>query len=274
MQHRAPTRTAVRTAIAAVGLASVQTLSADIIPGALYGVNNEWREQFLAIIDKTDASLTNIGPTGIEIDGLAVFQAATIFAADNTDSQLVTLDPDTGGIASVVGSFGNRAFIEGMAFRPSDGVLFGIDSRSEVLVTINSSTGEVSTVGSYGGPRNMAGISFVGSTLYGVDWADGGLYEINQSTGQASIIGFGEAGSNGGPLGLATDPTDGSLFTAEWRDGANMTLATISTVDGSRAHVGTMIGARWIEGLSFAVPEPTTLMLLLVGCAATVLRRR
>lgn len=262
----------VGTAVALVG---VGTLSADVIPGALYGVNSGSSGQFLALIDKTDGSVTNIGPTNIKIDGLAVFQAATIFAADNTGFRLVTLDPDTGGVSSVIGAYGNTNVIEGMAFRPSDGQLFGVDVTFDGLVTINSSTGEVTSVGGFGGPDLIAGLSFVGSTLYAVDWGDGGLYEINQSTGQASIIGFGEPGQNGGPLGLATDPTNGSLYTAEWRGGLNdATLATISTANGSRTHVGTMIGAPQIEGLSFAVPEPTTLTLLLVGCTAIVLRRR
>lgn len=275
MRRSGTTRFVMGLVGTAVALVGVGTLSADVIPGALYGVNSQTGGGFLAIIDKADGSVTNIGPTGIDVDGLAVFQAATIFAADNTNFRLVTLDPDTGGVSSVIGAYGgNTEFIEGMSFRPSDGQLFGIDVLLNELVTINSSTGEVTSVGSFGEIHRFAGLSFVGSTLYAVDFGDGGLYEINQSTGQASIIGFGEPGQNGGPLGLATDPTNGSLFTAEWRGGANMTLATISTANGSRTHVGTMIGAPQIEGLSFAVPEPTTLMLLLVGCTPIVLRRR
>lgn len=275
MRRSGATRAAMGLVGAAVALVGVGPLSADVIPGALYGVNSQTGGGFLAIIDKNDGSVTNIGPTGIDVDGLAVFQAATIFAADNTDLRLVTLNPDTGGVSSVIGAYGGGHRLEGMAFRPSDGQLFGIDVNLDVLVTINSSTGEVTSVGSFNGPDLLAGLSFVGSTLYAVDWGDGGLYEINQSTGQASLIGLGAAGGKGGPLGLATDPTNGSLYTAEWRGGRNdATLATISTANGSRTHVGTMIGAPQIEGLSFAVPEPTTLMLLLVGCTPIVLRRR
>ena len=90
----------VGTAVALVG---VGTLSADVIPGALYGVNSQTGGGFLAIIDKTDGSVTNIGPTGIKVDGLAVFQAVTIFAADNTNFRLVTLDSHPGGVSSVIG---------------------------------------------------------------------------------------------------------------------------------------------------------------------------
>ena len=64
-------------------------------------------------------------------------------------------------------------------------------------------------------------------------------------------IGFGAAASSGGPLGLATDPLTGNLYVAEWRNGADMTLAIVDSATGSRSPVGAMTGYSQIEGLTF-----------------------
>ncbi len=254
----------------------VDTAFAGLTAGQLFGVNSGEGGQFLVMIDKTDGSVTNLGPTGITIDGLAFSPGNVLYAADNTSAMLVTLDTVTGAVSDVIGPF-FAGTIEGLAFHPTTGALYGIDVSDDVLVSIDTNTGEAVKIGSFGGPASMAGLTWSadGSTLYGVDWSDGGLYEIDSNTGQAQIVGFGDAGGAGGPLGLATDPTDGLLYTAEWQDGADMTLATVSTADGSRQHVGTMFGAPQIEGLAFTVPAPGALAVLgLAGLTLGYRRRR
>ncbi len=253
------------------------TALAGVAAGQLYGVNSGEGGQFLALIDKTDGSITNIGLTGIDIDGIAFSSANVLFAADNSNHQLVTLNLGTGAVDSVIGSFGFSNTIEGMAFHPVTGTLYAIDVTNDALVTISTADASVTTIGSFGGPPNMAGLSWSvdGSALYGADWTTGGLYSVDPDTGFAGLIGFGAAGSDGGPLGLAADPTDGILYTAEWRNQADMTLATVSPIDGSRSPIGTMFGAPWIESLSFTVPTPGALALLgTAGLLRTRRRRR
>ena len=97
---------------------------------------------------------------------------------------LVTLNPVTGAVSDVIGPF-FAGIIEGLAFHPATGALYGIDVSADVLVSIDTNSGEAVTIGSFGGPASMAGLSWSadGSTLYGVDWSDGGLYEIDPNTG-------------------------------------------------------------------------------------------
>ncbi|MBI5676715.1 MAG: IPTL-CTERM sorting domain-containing protein [Nitrospirae bacterium] len=216
--------------------------------GALYGVNSGTGGNFLAIIDETTAGVTNIGATGLTIDGLDFSPGNVLFAADNSNNRLVTLDPATGAVDTVIGPFGIGT-VEGLAFHPTSGALFGIDVVGDNLLAINTTTGAATVIGSFGVQGAFAGLSFSrnGNTLYGVNFDDGGLYTINTTTGAATLIGTGAIG----PLGLATDPETGDLYVAEWRGGADMTLAIVSPVNGSRTNVGTMVGAQQIEGLAF-----------------------
>jgi hypothetical protein len=73
---------------------------------------------------------------------------STLFGADG-GGRLVTLDPTTGA-ATLVGDPGLSDFIEGLAFRPSDGALFAIDGGThDTTVILNPTNGSlVSTFGS------------------------------------------------------------------------------------------------------------------------------
>ena len=65
--------------------------------------------------------------------------------------------------------------IESLAFRPSDGALFG--ATQSKLYTINPANGTATSVGSYGSPRNL------GTTGQNIRFAqDGNLYVSNTST--------------------------------------------------------------------------------------------
>ena len=266
------------TILAAGGLLAAWSnpACAGLVFGELFGVNSGTGGDFLVRIDKATGGITTIGNTGTTIDGLAFSASNVLFAADNLNRRLITLDPFTGALDSVIGNYSFNLVVEGLTFRPSDGSLWGIDVSADTLIRIDANDASIVTIGSFGGPSTMAGLSWSvdGSTLYGTDWSSGGLYAIDPGTGLASIIGFGEAGATGGPLGLATDPTNGVLFAAEWRGGADMTLATVSVVDGSRTHVGTMFGAQQIEGLSFVVPGPGAVALLAVAGLGGFRRRR
>ncbi len=91
---------------------------------------------------------------------------STLFGTDGS-GRLVTVNPTTGAI-SIVGSPGLSSFIEGLAFRPSDGALFAIDAfTQDNLVQINPSTGAlIQVIGNVGivGPEGIAFISVSDTT--------------------------------------------------------------------------------------------------------------
>ncbi len=119
----------------------------------------------------------------------------TVNSAGN--STLVRIDPSTGALLQTIGSVGYN--INGLAFDPTTGVLYGSTSSSEVtpsrIVTINTSTGAGTLVGPTG-QGQVATIAFTPSgALYG--WADivntpsesDDLVSINKQTGAATWVG-------------------------------------------------------------------------------------
>ena len=115
--------------------------------------------------------------TGMNIGGNAAGGAppaeAVLYAAQGsvtTTSDLYTIDPDTGAATSV-GAIGFS--LTGMAFRPSDGVLFGVTSNNSAsnprsLITIDPDTGAGTLVGALGVTSGLADIAFRSDdVLYG-----------------------------------------------------------------------------------------------------------
>jgi uncharacterized protein YfiM (DUF2279 family) len=95
----------------------------------------------------------------------------TLYGISNTTA-LVTFNKTNGAITTI----GNLVSgIESLAFRPSDGALFG--ATSSKLYTINPATGTATLVGSYGSPTKL------GTTGQNIRFAqDGNLYVSNTST--------------------------------------------------------------------------------------------
>ncbi len=95
----------------------------------------------------------------------------TLYGISNTTA-LVTFNKTNGAITTI----GNLVSgIESLAFRPSDGALFG--ATSSKLYTINPASGASTLVGSYGSPTKL------GTTGQNIRFAqDGNLYVSNTST--------------------------------------------------------------------------------------------
>lgn len=120
---------------------------------------------------------------------------ATLYGAKGgteSNSDLYTVDPDTGVLTSV-GTIGFA--LTGMAFRPSDGVLFGVSSNNSAanprsLVTIDPDTGAGTLVGALGVSSGIADIAFRNSddALYGYSPSNRTLYSINTTTGAATQV--------------------------------------------------------------------------------------
>ena len=233
-------------------LGTFQALAMDDVKVAtkqvLLGVNSGAGGQFLATIDVDTAALTNLGNTGLTIDGIAMGNGI-LYAADNGNGRLVTLDPQSGALDIVIGDFVNATQVEAMAYRASDNALFGVDINNGNFVSFDTSTGEAAVVGPLGAPESLAGMSFSGDgTLYSIGHSSGSLYTINPATGVATLV---ATGTGIGPLGLAIHPVTDVLYTASWTGGSDMLLETVDPATAVRTLVGTMVGGQQIEGLTF-----------------------
>ena len=237
------------------GVPVLDDVTFDATP-VLLGVNSGAGGQFLATIDTDTAALTNLGVTGLTIDGIAM-GGGILYAADNGSRQLVTLNPATGAVDTVLGSYVNAGTIEAMAYRQSDDALFGIDLSNTNLVSFNTSTGEATIVGPLGTGENLAGMSFsMDGTLYSIAHSSGNLFTVDPDTGAATLV---ATGPGTGPLGLAVHPVTDVLYTATFISGLDGVLETVDPVTAVRTPVGTMVGGQQIEGLTFkfgSVAEP------------------
>jgi hypothetical protein len=98
-------------------------------------------------------------PTTASIRELTYSLDGSILYGTDSDGRLVKVNSNT-GVVTVVGDPGLTDYIEGLAFRPSDGALFAIDAYFEDrLVRLNPSDGSVAEIiGSLGvvGPYGLA----------------------------------------------------------------------------------------------------------------------
>ena len=219
-------------------------------------------------ISPVNGAATAIGPIGFARVGSLDFSPnGTLYGVGSNGSTtvLITINTTTGA-GTQVGSMGiaNNPF-QDIAFRPSDGTLFGYASGS--LYTINTATGLATLVGPDGlGFPDGNGISFLGSTLYYANQT--ALYTLNQSTGAATAVvsmtypaAFGSTENEDRPPAMKFDHTTGILWAIVVNgtsDSAQQfSLATINIGTG----VATFIGATQtgLDGLAIAqnIAPPT-----------------
>jgi len=179
----------------------------------------------------------SIGPLG-----LFAYEGALAFAPDGTAyalnagitvPSLFTIDLDTGH-ATVVNSMTFRHDIAGMGWR-SDGVLIGLDSTDNALLEIDPTTAAATTIDS------------VTPIIGGI----GGIAMLLNDHGYFVT---------GGPL--AVNPGSNELYSFDAFTGEHLLIGSFED----------LIVGNGFSGLS-VVPEPASLVLLVVG-AASVLRRR
>ena len=119
----------------------------------------------------------------------------------------------------------------------SDGMLYGIDSNTDALVQISSTTGEGTAIGPLGRDVGNCGLALdcLAGLLYGVDGGSGELFEVDIATGAAgSTVDF--ALSNMASVGLEFDPADSTLLMTDGptlyrMDPATGSLETIGDFD-------------------------------------------
>lgn len=144
-----------------------------------------------------EGSTTAVGPTGFErtwgmdFDPMGGALYAVGERSDGTDTPvLMTINPLTGA-GTEVGPFGVAIIFSDIAFRPSDGALFGYDAAADPtqdLYQINKATGAATLVGSTGLTESGAGaIAFApGGTLFLATPTK--LYSVNPATAVPSVV--------------------------------------------------------------------------------------
>jgi len=113
---------------------------------------NDSLGRFLWNVDVTTGSVLGAATTmSDKIYAMTFSLDGSTLYGTNSIGQLVTINTTTGS-HSLVGDPGLSNFIEGLAFRPSDGKLFAVDAfTADDLVEINPSTGSfVANIGSLG----------------------------------------------------------------------------------------------------------------------------
>lgn len=186
---------------------------------------------------------------GIVAWSVAPAAAALLGTAPDT-SELIQIDPNTGA-GTVIGSTG-FGIIDGLAFDPLTGTLYGSDSTNFLLLTLDPATGARTVIGSLGDP--VFGLAFDPNTntLYGSNVGTGDLIIIDPAT--AATVSVGAMGAN--VSGLAFDPNGNILYGT---DGAQ--LLTLDTATGAATLVG-LLNNFGAEGLAF---DPFTNTLYGVG---------
>lgn len=227
-------------------------------PAGLLGASSDYT---LYDVDTSTAALTNPRSMGNKVNMIAVSPSGTLYgASQGTPSdfppggQLFTVQIATGA-ATLVGVFDQYIFTEGdIAFDPTTGILYGVDGPG-LLVTINTTTAAVTTVGNIGTTLDLSAMAFDSAgNLYVVNSFGPTLLKVNKST--AAILDSKPlVGVNQEVGGLAFRPGDDVLFHAS---GASTSkLDVVDPTTGFTTPVGPLSVSGGIWALTFAPDGPT-----------------
>ncbi len=136
----------------------------------------------------------------------------------------------------------------GLAFDPNTNTLYGSETLTDQLITINTATGEMTPIGPLGF-TDVQGLAFDPNTntLYGSDIDADELITIDTATGEGTTVG---SLGFGNVRGLAFDPPSNTLYGADTSADA---LITINTTTGQGTQVGPT-GFNNIRGLAIDTP--------------------
>ncbi len=161
--------------------------------------------------------MTGLNTSGVAPAIVAPPAALALYGAvagSSTTSDLYLIDTATAAGTSI-GPIGFA--VTGMAFRPSDNVLFGVASNNSAanprsLITIDTTTGDGTLVGALGITSGLADIAFSDTdVLYGYRPANNTLYTVNTTTGAATQVSATAIPSGGFGFGLDFD-SNGVLY--------------------------------------------------------------
>jgi hypothetical protein len=166
----------------------------------VYAVEFNTGNNRFGIINLMNGSFTEIASLGSAIyNDIAYAPNGALYGLYNNGASLVTFDKDTGAVSPAASL--SVAGIESIAFRPSDGTLFGvglsvIGAPQDGLYTIDPATGQTTFVGGFGNPYNLFnpfpqnirfdsdGNLYLSNTSGNTD-----IYRVNTDTGAATFVG-------------------------------------------------------------------------------------
>lgn len=199
-------------------------------------------------LDTSNGRGSSIGQLGFDqLDDIAYNPASGVLygvVSDSDGGKLITIDLAT-GTATPVGSLGISCCVDGLAFKPSNGALYALDTATGNLLSINVNTGAASVVGP------VTGFDGVGGTLaydpghdklYGIGVIDIGgsgtgpysyrLITINMGNGTGTVV-----ATTGTDVitALAYDPDGAKLYAYDDTTGR---IVTLDTTSGAATDVG------------------------------------
>lgn len=187
----------------------------------------------------------------------------------NAESSLFEIDPLT-AIATRIGPVGFK-HVESLSFNPLDGLLYGTANNGNTteLLTVDLPTGAGSLVATFKKNTKIEGLTWSpdGTQLLGTSNASsskGKLVELDPSSGKTFVIGTDIGHKNVEALEFGPD---GVLYAAS--DTSNV-LLTIDPATGVGTELSVFGCQSDIEGITF-IPEPTTLLLMVVGLSLAIL---
>src|ERR1700690_2317937 len=156
-----------------------------------YAVEFNTSNNRFGTINLMNGSFTEIASLGSTVyNDIAYAPDGTLFGLANNGSSLVKFEPTSGAVTTVASL--NMPGLESIAFRPSDGVLFGATGTG--LCSIDPVTGQTTYLGDYGAPYNLNlaqnirfdsdGNLYLSNTGNNTD-----LYRVNTQNGSATFVG-------------------------------------------------------------------------------------
>jgi outer membrane protein assembly factor BamB len=157
--------------------------------GNIYGITSDK----LFAVDRGTGVATFIADVpGIENVGMTFLNDGTLLATDKAGG-VRQIDPETGAVTEI-GEFGNQFATAGDLVAVADGTMFAIsdegpngnEQENNVLLTVDTSTGNAAAVGQIGYGR-VFGCAIANNAVYAFT-EDGDVIEIDPSTGSGQLV--------------------------------------------------------------------------------------
>jgi uncharacterized protein YjiK len=289
------------TLVAAFLLAYLGGSQVSAATATLFGAGADSRQLYL--IDLTTAArttVTSFSPYGIS--GLTYNSSDGFLYATVDESSISTPHPiryfkinpndfSRSGILSFSGvTFGGGVTLNSLEYDPRRNGFWGISQATRELIFIDATAGQGQVVGQYAEvPQTLIGaIAYdpVSDVLYGMADSSGitGTRLVKIDRGTLALTPIGSPGLGFGfedMDSLAWNPLDGMLYSINDDDFFGFPdytgqLVRIDPSTGTAVLIGNPAGTREThQGIAFVVvPEPSTVVLLILAFSAVIWRRR